>query len=58
VFLCEILDEVPSSDVDTDGVRFFGEHEIPELSVTRVTLAQIERFFEHRRNPSLPPDFD
>ena len=58
VYLCEILDEVPSSDVDTDGMRFFGEHEIPELSVTRVTLAQIERFFEHRRNPRLPPDFD
>ena len=41
VYLCEILDHEPLSDVDTDGARFFGEQEIPELSVTRVTRAQI-----------------
>ena len=58
VYLCEILDEVPSSDVDTDGVRFFAENELPELSVTRVTRAQISRFFEQHRYPALPADFD
>jgi ADP-ribose pyrophosphatase YjhB (NUDIX family) len=58
VYLCEILDEKPLSDVDTDGARFFGEQEIPELSVTRVTRAQISRFFEQHRDPSLPTDFD
>ncbi len=58
VYLCEILDEVPSSDVDTDGVRFFAENELPELSVTRITRAQVSRFFEHHRNPNLPGDFD
>jgi ADP-ribose pyrophosphatase YjhB (NUDIX family) len=58
VFLCEILDEPPSSDVDTDGGQFFGEQELPELSVSRVIPAQIERFFEHHRNPNLPTDFD
>jgi ADP-ribose pyrophosphatase YjhB (NUDIX family) len=58
VFLCEILDEPPSSDVDTDGAQFFGEQELPELSVSRVIPAQIERFFEHHRNPNLPTDFD
>jgi ADP-ribose pyrophosphatase YjhB (NUDIX family) len=58
VYLCEILDELPSSDVDTDGVRFFGENELPELSVTRITPPQVSRFFEHHRNPNLPPDFD
>jgi ADP-ribose pyrophosphatase YjhB (NUDIX family) len=58
VFLCEILDEVPSSDLDTKGAQFFGEQELPELSVSRVTPAQIERFFEHHRNPTLPTDFD
>ena len=58
VFLCEILDEMPSSDVDTGGARFFGEHEIPELSVTRVTGAQISRFFEQHRDPDRPADFD
>ena len=58
VFLCEILDQTPSPDVDTDGVRFFGEHELPGLSVTRIIPPQVSRFFEHHRNPSLPPDFD
>ena len=58
VYLCEILDETPTSNVDSDGAQFFGEQEIPELSVSRVTPAQIERFFEHHRNPNLPADFD
>lgn len=58
VYLCEILDETPLTNVDTDGSRFFGEHEIPELSVTRVTRAQISRFFEQHRDSILPADFD
>ncbi|HET7273110.1 MAG TPA: NUDIX domain-containing protein, partial [Rubrobacter sp.] len=58
VYLCEILDDTPSSDVDTDGVRFFGENELPDLSTSRVTLAQIKRFFEQQRDPDQPADFD
>jgi ADP-ribose pyrophosphatase YjhB (NUDIX family) len=58
VFLCEILDEVPSSRVDTDEVRFFGENELPELSITRVTPTQVSRFFEQHRDPGRPTDFD
>ena len=57
-FLCEIEDYAPSLAVDADGVAFFGEHELPELSISRVTLTQIERFFEHHRGPQLPADFD
>ena len=58
VFLCEILHEAPSSEVDATGVGFFGEEEIPELSLTRVTPAQVMRFFEHYHQPELPVDFD
>jgi ADP-ribose pyrophosphatase YjhB (NUDIX family) len=58
VYLCDVLDDVPLSDVDTERARFFGEHEIPELSVTRVTRPQISRFFEQHRDPDLPADFD
>lgn len=58
VFLCEIPDQTPSPDVDTDGVRFFGEDELPELSITRVTAAQVSRFFEQHREPDQPTDFD
>jgi ADP-ribose pyrophosphatase YjhB (NUDIX family) len=58
VFLCEILDGSRLRVVDADGVRFFGEHELPELSLSRVTPAQIRHFFEHHRRPELPADFD
>jgi len=58
VYLCEILDEEPLPDVDNDAARFCGEQELPELSVTRVTRAQISRFFEQHRDPTMPADFD
>jgi ADP-ribose pyrophosphatase YjhB (NUDIX family) len=58
VFLCEILGDAPSRRVDTEGAEFFGEHELPNLSLSRVTPAQIRRFFEHHRRPDLPADFD
>ena len=32
--------------------------ELPELSVNRVTRAQVLRMFEHCRDGSLPSDFD
>lgn len=57
-FLADIVDRDPSIVVDTDGVAFFGEHEVPPLSISRVTPAQIARFFEQRRDPTLPADFD
>lgn len=56
--LCSIIGgkETPSSE--TDAIGFFGETEIPELSITRVTPAQIRRMFEHHRVPEMPTDFD
>jgi hypothetical protein len=48
--------ETPSSE--TDSVGFFGEAEIPALSLTRVTPAQIRRMFAHHRVPEMPTDFD
>jgi ADP-ribose pyrophosphatase YjhB (NUDIX family) len=58
VFLCEILDQPPARTVDARGVGFFGAHELPGLSLSRVTPGQLERFFEHHRRPELPADFD
>ena len=60
-FLCNLLSDIREPDprnIETGGVAFFGEDELPELSVTRVTPGQIARFFEHHRNPDLPTDFD
>jgi ADP-ribose pyrophosphatase YjhB (NUDIX family) len=58
VFLCETLDETRVEAVDAEEVAFFGEHELPRLSLSRITPTQIMRFFEHHRRPDLPADFD
>ncbi|MDE2742643.1 MAG: NUDIX hydrolase [Gemmatimonadota bacterium] len=57
-FHCEILGGSPSTSYETDGVDFFKQDAIPELSTGRVTSAQIDRFFEFLRSPDLPTDFD
>ncbi len=57
-FLCEILGGSPTHTIETDGVNFFPEDALPELSVTRVTAGQIARLFEHYRHPDWPTDFD
>ncbi len=57
-FLCELLGGEPKLSEETDGVEFFGEQELPELSISRTTPGQIQRMFEHHRNPNLPTDFD
>jgi ADP-ribose pyrophosphatase YjhB (NUDIX family) len=65
-FMCELIDEgkaetrsTSASFLETSEATFFRENEIPaDLSVGRVTQAQIARFFEHLRNPDLPTDFD
>lgn len=56
--LCELLGGVPTQNIETDAVEFFGENEIPELSPSRVTPSQIARLFEHHRQPDLATDFD
>jgi ADP-ribose pyrophosphatase YjhB (NUDIX family) len=57
-FLCHILGGEAKPSPETDAVGFFGETEMPELSTGRITPWQIQRCFEHFRNPNLPADFD
>jgi ADP-ribose pyrophosphatase YjhB (NUDIX family) len=57
-FQCELVGGAPATSIETDGVAFFHRDEIPPLSVSRVTAAQLARFFDHARNPSWPTDFD
>ena len=58
-FLCEITGGEPETGPETSEVAFFGEHELPvELSTRRVLLPQIQRMFEHMRQPDLPTEFD
>ncbi len=57
-YLCELTGGEAVSSIETDGVGFFREDEIPPLSTGRVTREQIARFFEHYRHPEWPTDFD
>jgi ADP-ribose pyrophosphatase YjhB (NUDIX family) len=56
--LCEITGGAAQQSSETSAVAFFGESELPELSLTRITPWQIRRMFEHARDESLPTDFD
>jgi ADP-ribose pyrophosphatase YjhB (NUDIX family) len=59
IFLqCDLLDDSPRSNADCSDAAFFPERKLPELSLTRVTQAEIARMFEHLHDPSLPSDFD
>lgn len=55
---CEITGGAPSGSVETSDVDFFAPDALPPLSEGRVTKAQLERMFQHLRDPLLPADFD
>jgi ADP-ribose pyrophosphatase YjhB (NUDIX family) len=57
-FLCEIIGGAPRPNEEASEIAFFGEHEIPELSVGRVTAAEIKTFFRDLRDPREATDFD
>lgn len=68
-FLCELLNgrqqesgyagHDSAAFLETGETAFFRADEIPaDLSIGRVTQAQIARFFEHYHNPALPTDYD
>lgn len=57
-FLCELEGGAPATSIETEGVGFFAEDEIPPLSLSRTAPAQIARFFEHYRHPEWATDFD
>lgn len=56
--LCTLVGGSEKPSAETDTVGFFSEGGLPELSTTRITHWQIQRLFEHHRNPALPTDFD
>jgi ADP-ribose pyrophosphatase YjhB (NUDIX family) len=62
-FRCELIenvapDQLVMGDVEIGGVGFFREDALPELSLSRVVPAQIQRLFEHTRHPEWSADFD
>jgi|tagenome__1003787_1003787.scaffolds.fasta_scaffold20493186_1 ADP-ribose pyrophosphatase YjhB (NUDIX family) len=58
-FVCDIVAGVATTGLETSEVAWFAEEHVPDdLSVGRVLPAQIQRMFEHARNPALMTDFD
>jgi ADP-ribose pyrophosphatase YjhB (NUDIX family) len=57
-FLCGLTGGSKKTSIETEDVEFFSEENIPSLSASRTTTAQIHRCFEHYHNQSLQTDFD
>lgn len=57
-FICEITGGEATRSRETSDVGFFAENMLPPLSVSRNLPFQIQRMFEHVKNPTLPTDFD
>ncbi|WP_371860507.1 NUDIX hydrolase [Paenibacillus chibensis] len=55
---CEITGGTAQEGVETSGVQFFGEHELPQLSRNRNTEEQVRLMFELLRSPERIPVMD
>ncbi|ASN06490.1 NUDIX hydrolase [Virgibacillus necropolis] len=49
---CELVGGQATNGVETNGVKFFSETNLPKLSTKRNTEAQIRMLFDFLRNPS------
>ncbi|HXC62380.1 MAG TPA: NUDIX hydrolase [Nitrospiria bacterium] len=56
--LCRLAGGEAKATMETTGVEFVGENEIPPLSLSRVTREQIQFCFDARKNPDGPCRFD
>lgn len=57
-FRCEIVGGEAAASLETSEVGFFGENELPPLSVERNTEKQVRRMFDFGRTPDLPAWID
>jgi ADP-ribose pyrophosphatase YjhB (NUDIX family) len=57
-FIGELTGGSSRDSQETADAQFFPEDQIPPLSLSRVTPAQIRHMFEHFRHPELPTTFD
>ena len=56
--LCELVGGEARVSSETSEIGFFAADALPELSLSRVTPAQIRRLFDHQTHPEWPTDFD
>lgn len=55
---CDIIGGKAEEGIETSGVGFFPENELPPLSVARTTESQIQMAFNQLHNPDEPVRFD
>jgi ADP-ribose pyrophosphatase YjhB (NUDIX family) len=58
IILCEFTGGVLSPGLETSEAGFFAEHELPLLSVRRITAEQMRIIFEFQREPQKAVVFD
>ncbi len=58
-FICVLEGGEPRTSLETSGIGWFTENEVPaDLSLGRTLPLHLSRMFSHWRNPGLPTDFD
>ena len=57
-FMGDICGGKAEHSLETSGVQFFKEHELPPLSLTRVTPSELKDMFAHHRNPGWATSYD
>jgi ADP-ribose pyrophosphatase YjhB (NUDIX family) len=57
-FLCDLMEKTEADALETSDASFYSEDSIPPLSLTRTTMEEVSRMFEHHRHPDWPTDFD
>jgi ADP-ribose pyrophosphatase YjhB (NUDIX family) len=55
---CRLEGGQATTTLETSAVDFFADHEIPSLSISRVTPEQIRFCFEMQQRPNAPSRFD
>lgn len=55
---CEIVGGISATGIETSGIQFFSENNIPDLSEDRVIESQIKTLFEFSRAPDKETLFD
>ncbi len=48
---CKIIGGEKKTSIETDDVEFFGENELPNLSIARNTEEQIKQMFAYIKEP-------
>jgi ADP-ribose pyrophosphatase YjhB (NUDIX family) len=58
-FICEVVGGEAAGSMESSEPTFFAEDALPaNLSTSRVLAWQLQRMFEHARDPALPTDYE